>query len=187
MVDARIRRTDAILRTTILSLAGTAPISHISVSELTRAAGINRATFYSHYISPQDLLGAVLRDDLDRMRGEDLRRRAEVGGTDADANRATIQAVVDHIRRYESIYRHALVDATDKTTHHALAAHFEHSVHSIFAQLPTDSIPNVDHEIMAGYLANGLVGAIESWLARPDVSEEQLIATIEEATPLWLR
>jgi len=187
MVDARIRRTDAILRATILALAGSAPVSHISVSELTRAAGINRATFYSHYISPQDLLGAVLRDDLDDLRAADLRRRAEVGGTDAESNRATIQEVVDHIRRYEAIYRLALVDNTDKTTHHALAAHFDQSVHYIFAQLPDGSMPDVDHQIMAGYLSNGLVGAIESWLARPDLSEEQLIATIEEATPQWMR
>ncbi len=75
MVDARIVHTTAALREAILRLAADRPVSSITVADVTRAAGINRATFYSHAVSPGSLLADALTPELDRIREDDVEAR----------------------------------------------------------------------------------------------------------------
>lgn len=54
--NQRIALTKKLLQEGLLKLSSTKPLDNISVTELCRVSGINRATFYNHYSSPQDLL-----------------------------------------------------------------------------------------------------------------------------------
>ena len=54
--NQRILLTKRMLQEGLLRLLETKSLEKISVTELCREAGINRATFYNHYNSPQDLL-----------------------------------------------------------------------------------------------------------------------------------
>lgn len=54
--NQRIALTKKLLQEGLLRLLATKPLDSISVTELCRESGINRATFYNHYSSPQDLL-----------------------------------------------------------------------------------------------------------------------------------
>lgn len=66
--DRRIRRTKKQLEEALLQLLKTKSIHDISVSELSAAADITRATFYTHYRDPYDMLqqlqGLLLEDIL---------------------------------------------------------------------------------------------------------------------------
>ncbi len=55
-VNQRIRITKQLMREGLLRCLQTRPIEKITISELCRESGINRATFYHHYESPQDIL-----------------------------------------------------------------------------------------------------------------------------------
>lgn len=54
--NQRITLTKKLLQEGLLRLLETKTLDKISVTELCRESGINRATFYNHYNSPQELL-----------------------------------------------------------------------------------------------------------------------------------
>lgn len=68
--NQRILLTKRLLQDGLLQLLETKELDRISVTELCRVSGINRATFYNHYASPQDLLSDMegqLTSDLDKL------------------------------------------------------------------------------------------------------------------------
>ncbi len=61
--DARVRYTKKVIRESFLHLLKSKPIQKITVKEICAKAEINRATFYSHYRDPYDLLQQI-EDEL---------------------------------------------------------------------------------------------------------------------------
>ena len=57
--NQRIALTKKLLQEGLLRLLENKSLDRISVTELCRESGINRATFYNHYNSPQDLLDGI--------------------------------------------------------------------------------------------------------------------------------
>ena len=58
-VDIRVQKTKERLKSTLLTLLKEKGIDRISISEICRASGINRNTFYQHYSDIRDLLSEV--------------------------------------------------------------------------------------------------------------------------------
>ncbi len=192
MVDARILHTTAALREAILRLAADRPVSRITVADVTRAAGINRATFYSHAVSPGSLLADVLTPELDRIREDDVaaRRAAFERGAGPDElaaiTRRGIDAVVEHVIAHRDIYRKALPDPEDGSLHRLLVDHFTVSSAQHIRELPAGR-PELLDDVAAGFVAQGFVGAIEAWLAGPRRSRKALVETITLSFPAWWR
>jgi AcrR family transcriptional regulator len=187
MVDARILHTTAALREAILRLAADRPVSEITVADVTRAAGINRATFYSHAVSPGSLLADVLTPDLDRIRQEDVEARRVPDFDAAATTRTGINAVVDHIVAHRDIYKKGLQDRNDASLHRLLVDHFTvSSLEHIHSLAPADR-PDVLDDAAAGFVAQGLVGAISAWLAGPRRSRKALVDTVVLSFPAWWR
>lgn len=68
--NQRIALTKRLLQDGLVRLLEQKNLDRISVTELCREAGINRATFYNHYSSPQDLLTDMeyrIRMDLEAL------------------------------------------------------------------------------------------------------------------------
>ena len=59
--NQRVRLTKRLLLEALLLLIEKKHISQVSVTELCAKAGINRATFYKHYGTPNDILSEVSR------------------------------------------------------------------------------------------------------------------------------
>lgn len=57
--NQRIALTKKLLQEGLLRLLETKSLDKISVTELCRESGINRATFYNHFNSPQELLSSI--------------------------------------------------------------------------------------------------------------------------------
>ncbi|MCC8909363.1 TetR/AcrR family transcriptional regulator [Curtobacterium sp. GD1] len=193
MVDARILHTTAALREAILRLAADRPVSEITVADVTRAAGINRATFYSHAVSPGSLLADVLTPDLDRIREDDaeVRRAAFARGAGVDEfatiTRRGINAVVEHVVAHREIYGKALPDPNDASLHRLLVEHFTVSSEQHIRTLEREHRPELLDDVAAGFVAQGFVGAIEAWLAGPRRSRKALVDTIVLSFPSWWR
>lgn len=65
--DGRVRYTKLVIKENLLKLLAEKPIQKITVKEICELAQINRATFYTHYHDPLDLLEQIeneLFDDL---------------------------------------------------------------------------------------------------------------------------
>jgi AcrR family transcriptional regulator len=193
VVDARILHTTAALREAVLRLATDRPVSEITVADVTRAAGINRATFYSHAVSPGSLLADVLTPELDRIRADDLaaRRAAVERGADPDElaaiTRRGINAVVDHVVAHREIYARGLPDTEDASLHRLLVQHFTVSSAQHIRELDPATKPDLIDDVAAGFVAQGFVGAIEAWLAGPRRSRKALVETITLSFPAWWR
>ena len=67
--NQRIVLTRRLLQEGLLRLLSTQKLDQISVTALCKESGINRATFYNHYNSPQDLL-----DDIEARVTADLKK-----------------------------------------------------------------------------------------------------------------
>ena len=68
--NQRIQLTKRMLQDGLLQLLQTKPLDDITVTELCRVSGINRATFYNHFTSPLDLLNSIEEktvEDLTRI------------------------------------------------------------------------------------------------------------------------
>ena len=75
--DARVRYTKMRLREAFLALLREKSVGRITVKELCEMAEINRATFYTHYQDPFDLLDKLEEETLDEL-------RATIGKNKAD-------------------------------------------------------------------------------------------------------
>lgn len=60
--NQRIAITKRLLKESLLRILKTKELDAVSVTELCREAGINRATFYRHYEIPRDVLMEIQRD-----------------------------------------------------------------------------------------------------------------------------
>lgn len=61
--DRRVKYTKMMLGQGLLELMKEKPIGKITVTDICRAADVNRNTFYTHYASPYDLLSQI-QDEL---------------------------------------------------------------------------------------------------------------------------
>ena len=68
--NQRIMLTKRLLKESMLRLLQERPLEKISITELCRNAGINRATFYRHYEIPRDVLNEIGKDIFYEMRKE---------------------------------------------------------------------------------------------------------------------
>lgn len=67
VVDRRIERTRSQLRDAVLELIETRRRSEITVQEVTRRAGVNRATFYQHYRDKDELIEQTIEAVVDEI------------------------------------------------------------------------------------------------------------------------
>jgi len=185
MVDARILNTAAALNTAIVELASKQPVSRITVSDVTREAGINRATFYAHHSSPSALLASVLTSDLDEVRRVDAEERAAGEREPSLITRDAVASTAAHIDRFLPVYRLALSDRTDGTTQHVLASHLEVScLQHLRDSVSPDRVPG-DPALVAAFVANGLVGAI-ALAATSELWDKDRVADVLMAMmPAW--
>ena len=187
-MDARQERTLTRLSETILQLASAGPVSELTVSGVA-AAGIHRSTFYTYATSPAELLVRVLRTELDALRTEYL---VGVAPSDvASAVTGVTRAVLRHVYEHDGIYRRGLgaePGAGGASLHRMLSEHFQGSIELLLAQHSV-SVPardDIDREVIARYLADGIIGAIDVWLTRPRPRDvDAFLALVGRLTPSW--
>ncbi|GGG92612.1 TetR/AcrR family transcriptional regulator [Silvibacterium dinghuense] len=95
-VDPRVRRTRQLLREAVEALLHTQPFDAISVQQIAEQAGVNRATFYAHYLDREALVEDLVRS---RFEGFLAERQVTFDGTCPGALRMVILAVCDFLRQ----------------------------------------------------------------------------------------
>lgn len=63
----RVQVTKSLLKGALLDLLEHQTIDQVTVSELCRKAGVNRNTFYSHYVSPEQLFSEIEHDFSEKI------------------------------------------------------------------------------------------------------------------------
>lgn len=187
----RQSRSTAALRDAVVQLAQGKRADQINVSELCRAAGITRDTFYRHAVSPIQLLAQVLNDDLDAYASltRDL-PAAPPGGTVMDA---PTRAWLEHVCRFETVYRQALQPHLPMEMREVLLTRIQTFMLAHAAQHP-EIRPVINGHVMddrgirlaAAFAASGSVGAIEAWLNSGPIGELSVpSALIHASAATW--
>ena len=194
-MDSRQIKTRAKLASVVLALASERPASEITASEIAKAAGINRSTFYQHATSPVGLLEGVLRDELDEIRDHYLGEAdLETGPQASEAIERVTIAVLEHVDSHDAIYTRGLGEGSGSASlQPLLSQHFAESVtllldrHALTVPGST-SIPPEGFvaDAAARFIANGTVGALEAWLATPAPrSTDAFMAAYGVFLPSW--
>lgn len=179
------RRSHLRLHAAILELAAERSPAELSVTEIAQKAGVHRSTYYEHADSPEALLAAALRTELDEIRDTHLTDGALPV---AAATQATTLAVLEHVERHEAIYRRGLRDEDSSGLRALLAAHFRDSVRLLEAdgyyRPPFDTAP--EHrafaiDATARYIAGGAVGLLAAWLETPSPRDPDLYIVAQTA------
>ncbi|RRJ85743.1 TetR/AcrR family transcriptional regulator [Gulosibacter macacae] len=185
MTDPRIERTKESLRAAVLRLAAERPLSEISVSELTSAADVNRATFYSHFRNLDEVLTEALCADLDQRRDDDLARRRAGDLPPAELLDFAIESVFEHISKYDRVYRLSL-DETSSPVWRTLRSSIRAGIRDVIDEQP-NKVSGLNPSLAADFASSGLVGSIEGWMRLDDTSLEELRSTIRLSLPEWWR
>ena len=106
--NQRVQLTKRLLKEALLGLLEQKRLDQINVSELCRAADINRATFYKHYAIPQD----VLRD-MEQEIAAALRKLAPVDQTPESA-REYMESICGYLYDHRALMRILLESKTDE-------------------------------------------------------------------------
>lgn len=186
MVDLRIRRTRAVLSDALLELAATKPVAKITVAELTRRAGINRATFYDHATSPGEFLASVLEDEFAAMTDEYL-HLYEQEQTPTDALRAGLTGLVGYIEVRREVFKRAIGETPDPCVLAVFTGGLARACFEVLQQTATPTLSAQQARIVAQFAATALMGGIGAWLIHPDLSHDELIETLIDAFPKWWR
>jgi AcrR family transcriptional regulator len=101
-IDPRVRRTRLLLQHALEKLLENKKFDEISVQDITDAATLNRATFYSHYPDKFALLNCMVGTRFHDLLAE---RGIEFGAC-ASAIRAIVLAVGDYLARMRQLEPH---------------------------------------------------------------------------------
>jgi AcrR family transcriptional regulator len=179
-MDARQQRTKDALGKAILELARARPLSEITVTDIARAAGITRPTFYAHADSPGDLLAAVLGAELEELRDQFSRQARSTQVGQVPSLDTVGRELVAHVHRNAALYRHNLRlrlprEVRDVLIDHVELALVDHLTRhpEVMPADPTEGPNNAEHRyrvssMYAAMAASATVAALETWLRAPD-------------------
>lgn len=165
--DLRIRRTQKLLRETLLQLLNERAFDAITVGEIASRAMVNRATFYRHYRDKEELAESIFEgavEDLLRQLGparpgrRDVRPDQLLGGW---------AGFFEHIGRNRPLYRAMLSNRADPR----YAARIRAKVMSIAQRRLRDARRPGVHgempdEVALAFAMNALMGTVTWWLER---------------------
>ena len=184
--DARARRTRAKLVAAFHEVVRDTDPDEISVSALTRAAGVNRTSFYAHFSSPEDLAVHALGDLLDVVSSADIVARSERTLTAEQASRRALREIVDFVWDRRASYARLLGPAAPARLSLAVTDAFaDHAARSLerMPHRPADADP----VLAARFVAAGVLHVVGRWLAEPQHwSRDRLVTALLHCLPAWI-
>ncbi len=169
--DLRVQRTNKLILEALLELTAQKGFSALTVSDITKYARINRATFYRHYQDKFDLLNTYAQTVFEMLEDEPQRPN-EV--SDHQINAGLIK-IFEHIRANARFYRVMLGKNGDAAFADRIRQYIRKRIRrSLPADLQKDK---ASLDLYVAYSSSASVGAVLWWLEHefPYSSEEMVI------------
>ncbi|WP_108494462.1 TetR/AcrR family transcriptional regulator [Promicromonospora sp. AC04] len=168
-IDPRSLRSRSALEAALWELIADRDLHQVSVSDITKRAGVNRSTFYEHYDDVDDLAAAactVVFDELvaaTPMFGPDVLPHGEIVQN-------PLTQLFGHVAEHADLYRTLLgPDGSAKVINHllqriAIAAHANRELSQ--AGPPTHAYDPADIPLdpEAAFIAGAMLGTVGDWL-----------------------
>ena len=156
--DARVRYTKMVVRDALFSILKEKPIAKVTVTEICALAGINRATFYSHYSDPSDLLNSI---EIEIMDGASRWIRPAFTAVGSDL-RKVLTSILDYIQANEEAFSVLLSESGDSSFQTKVVSIIETQFIASF--ITSRNISREEAEYLYTFAAIGSVGIIRKWL-----------------------
>lgn len=164
--NQRVMITKKLLKDALLHLLENKSISKINITELCKAAGINRSTFYAHYEIPHDVLIDIEHDIMGELEKvlllpgiKNIRETAEIICQylyeHADLLRILIRNFSDHDLEqmmndsYQRVIEHSNIKIKDKDSLRLMIAYMSGGGYSLLALWLQEDIKKTPAEIAA--------------------------------------
>jgi AcrR family transcriptional regulator len=161
-VDRRVRRSRRMFREAMRELIMEKSFEKITVKEITERAGLQRATFYLHYQTKEDLLRNVLAETFGTL----VDQNRDIDATDTIGGRTHTDAYLEmfeHVAENAALYQQ-LVSGRGKAL--AYEQIREYLVDVVLTSLSAvdDNALELPREVMAQYIAGAELSLIVWWL-----------------------
>jgi AcrR family transcriptional regulator len=185
--DPRALRTRQKLVDAFHAAVARADPAAMSVASLTRAAGVNRTSFYSHFASPDDLAIHALSDLFDVVSEADILMRLEHIVPAEQASRRALRDIVQFVYERRDSYARVLGPGTAPRLLQAVSEAFTERTVASLERIDTRP-PGADVRVTARFLAGGVLGVIGAWLSdeRSRWSPDELAEALVQCLPAWL-
>lgn len=166
--DPRVVRTRRILHEALLELVNERDFDTLSVADVAERAQMNRATFYAHYRSLDELLDVALQMELDRLISAVTSAPGVLDGTSRDEAPEYIVETIKAIERRFPIYRRVFsANGSAKVVYGFL----QRVAEEVSAKLRDGSLRSawsVPPAVEAYAVAGAVIGILTYWLgAKP--------------------
>jgi AcrR family transcriptional regulator len=157
--NQRIALTRRLLQDGLLRLLATEKLEDISVTALCKEAGINRATFYNHYASPNAL--------LDEMENQLVSELYELSRNSADLEDATnrLEQICIKLREKADLFRILVHYHFDKDLEDTVIRIAQFYANNRLDLYNTKMDADTSH-LVSAYLYTGCYAMIQEWLVR---------------------
>ncbi|MEU6075312.1 TetR/AcrR family transcriptional regulator [Micromonospora sp. NPDC047074] len=174
--DPRVRRTRARLRAAVLALAAERELGDITIAEVARRAGVNRATTYLHFAD----LDALVADAMDEAVAQ-VARAAALCPLDAPRDEVPqpLRDLFADVAANAVLYRRMLSPHGSARFAAGLRDRLAAELRQSFEGRPRPGVEDVPVDVHADYLAGALTGVIAGWTAAraPAGAAETALAT----------
>ena len=179
--DPRALRTRRKLVDAFHAAVADADPAAMSVASLTRAAGVNRTSFYSHFASPEDLAIHALSDLLDVIGDADILMPAQ------EASRRALEDIVGFVHERRDSYARVLGPGAAPRLLMAVTEAFTERTVATLERIGTRP-PGADLRVTARFLAGGVLGVIGTWLSDDQSrwTPDELVEALTHCLPRWL-
>ena len=179
--DPRALRTRRKLVDAFHAAVADADPAAMSVASLTRAAGVNRTSFYSHFASPEDLAIHALSDLLDVIGDADILMPAQ------EASRRALEDIVGFVHERRDSYARVLGPGAAPRLLMAVTEAFTERTVASLERISTRP-PGADLRVTARFLAGGVLGVIGAWLSDDQSrwTPDELVEALIHCLPGWL-
>lgn len=172
--NQRVMLTKRLLKESLMRLMSGKEIQKISVSELCRDAGINRATFYNHYNTPYDLLR-----DIEKTMAKEARDSWDAAGAKEPKQlKGRIAALCRYFQENRTVARLIFQNNSSKSDFSAELIRIDDPWDEVFSE----SYGEAGNTILTTFITNGTYCAIQEWLLEdnPKTPEEmgEMLSTI---------
>lgn len=160
------------METALLELIADRDLAQITISDVTKRAGVNRSTFYEHYTDLADLAASACTVHFDQFVESAPRPRS---GPDLAWTEHSLTGLFAHVAAHAHLYRTLLgAEGSARVINHLLqritiGAHDRGDT--------TGSTTERPHDPGAAFVAGAVLGAVIDWLALDCPGTPQQMAT----------
>ena len=160
--DRRVRRTRAALNEAILSLLLEKPYEAITIQAIAERADLNRATFYLHYGSKEELLVAALESQFDALvaQGPGASPEQPIWAVEDD-----IRQTLDYVAEHAALYKVLLSERGTAYLMNRIVDYIAaYSEGELRASLPPGTVTAVPLPLVARHFAGSFFALLVWWI-----------------------